>query len=121
MTPTTLILEQAAERTAINDASGRRLVIRRLTALDKLRLVKAAGPALSENQVWLGMAMLAASVLEIETVPVPMPTTEQQIEALVANVGEIGMEAVADALATHPGHSDPVGPAAVGNSHGTPT
>jgi len=74
-------------------------VARRLNALDKLRLLKAAGPTLSENQAWLGVAMLAASVVEIDGVPLPLPTTEQQIEGLVGRLGDDGLDAVAALLA----------------------
>jgi hypothetical protein len=69
-----------------------------MTSLDKLRLFKAAGPALSQNQPWLGMAMLACSVAEIDNVPVPPPTNEQQIESMVARLGDPGIAAVAEAL-----------------------
>jgi hypothetical protein len=80
--------------------SSRRLTLRRLTALDKLRLFKAAGPALAQNQPWLGMAVLAASVVAIDDVPVPSPTTEAQVEALVSRLGDHGIAAVAGAFAT---------------------
>jgi hypothetical protein len=81
---------------------GRRLVLRRLTALDKLRLFKAAGPALAQNQLWLGMAVLAASVSMIDDIPVPPPASEAQIEAMVARLGDDGIAAVAAALAETP-------------------
>lgn len=80
------------------DAQGRRLALRRLTALDKLRLLKAAGPVLAHNQPWLGIAVLAASVTAIDDVPVPPPGNEAQVEALVARLGDDGIAAVAEAL-----------------------
>jgi hypothetical protein len=72
------------------------------TSLDKLRLFKAAGPTLAHNQPWLGMAMLACSVAEIDNVPVPPPTNEQQIELMVARLGDLGIAAVAEALNGQP-------------------
>jgi hypothetical protein len=69
-----------------------------MTSLDKLRLFKAAGPVLAHNQPWLGMAMLACSVAEIDSVPVPAPTNEQQIESMVARLGDLGIAAAAEAL-----------------------
>ena len=98
MTPTTTVLNAAGERLSISDHSGRTITARKLNALDKLRLLKAAGPLLSDNQAWLGVAMLAASVVEIDGIPVPMPVTEKQIEAVVARLGDIGLDAVATAL-----------------------
>ena len=73
-----------------------------MTALDKLRLFKAAGPVLAQNRPWLGMALLACSVTAIDDVPVPPPANEQQIEALVARLGDAGIAAAATALAAEP-------------------
>lgn len=101
MTPTATVLESANERLSVSDQAGRAIIARRLNALDKLRLLKAAGPMLSENQAWLGVAMLAASVVEIDGIPVPMPTSEKQIEALVARLGDPGLDAVATAISDH--------------------
>ena len=117
MTPTSSILGAAEQRFPATDKTGRLIIARKLNALDKLRMLKAAGPVLAENQAWLGVAMLAASVAEIDNVPVPMPVTEQQIEALVAKLGDSGLDAVAEAI----NHSDQANMASVGNSLGTPT
>jgi len=80
------------------DKEGRRLTLRHLNALDKLRLLKAAGPELAQNAPWLGMAMLASSVIAIDDVPVPAPANEQQIEALVGRLGDTGLAAVSESL-----------------------
>ncbi len=93
----TIIAAAAAEQVATT-ADGRRLTLRRLNALDKLRLFKAAGPVLSQNEPWLGMALLASSVVAIDDVPVPVPATEHQIEAMVSRLGDAGIAAVAAAL-----------------------
>ena len=79
-----------SQQPAVTDRLGRRLTIRRLTSLDKLRLFKAAGPILAQNQPWLGMAVLACSVAEIDNVPVPPPGNEQQIEVYGRTVGRFG-------------------------------
>ena len=105
----------------VTDSEGRRITLRRLSALDKLRLFKAAGPELAMNQPWLGIAMLAASVSAIDDVPVPLPVNEQQIESLVSRLGETGLEAVADALDAEPRSDLAATLANAGNSRGTPT
>ena len=66
MTPTETILKDSVEERTVVDALGRRLSLRNLTALDKLRLLKAAGPELAMNQPWLAVAALAVSVAAIE-------------------------------------------------------
>jgi hypothetical protein len=91
-----LVAAQAAP--VVTDGRGRVLTLRRLTALDKLRLFKAAGPVLAQNQPWLGMAVLACSVAAVDDVPVPPPIIEGQVEALVARLGDDGLAAVAAAL-----------------------
>jgi hypothetical protein len=96
--PTAQIVAGAGQPSVVTDAQGRRLSLRRMNALDKLRLFKAAGPVLSQNEPWLGMALLACSVLAIDDVPVPVPGNEQQIEALVARLGDSGIAAAAAAL-----------------------
>ncbi len=98
MTPSTSIMASAATTETVADDDGRRLTIRRLTALDRLRLFKAAGPILSQNQPWLGMALIASSVHAIDDVPVPTPANEAQVEAMVARLGDSGISAVAQAL-----------------------
>lgn len=95
MSPSVSIIQSSLQTETIIDAKGRHLNIRKLTALDKLRLFKAAGPELSQNQPWLGMAMLASAVVSIDDVPVPGPVNEQQIEALVARLGDDGIAAIA--------------------------
>ncbi len=98
MSPSATIISAAMAAPTVTDGFGRRLTLRRMTSLDKLRLFKAAGPVLAQNQPWLGMAMLASSVAEIDNVPVPSPTNEQQIESAVARLGDQGIAAVAEAL-----------------------
>lgn len=117
MTPSASVLGLANEQLSTTDKTGREIVVRRLNALDKLRLLKAAGPVLSDNQAWLGVAMLAASVVEIGGVPVPIPATEHQIEGLVGRLGDLGLDAVAAAL----GDTGDISEAAAGNLLGTPT
>jgi hypothetical protein len=97
-TPSARLIAAAQAAPEVTDAQGRRLALKRLTALDKLRLFKAAGPGLSQNQPWLGMAVLAASVAAIDDIPVPPPGTEAQIEALVARLGDPGLAAIATGL-----------------------
>src|SRR5258707_636276 len=98
MTPSASIVASAALTMTIVDGDGRRLMIRRLTALDRLRLFKAAGPLLSQNQPWLGMAVIACSVVSIDDVPTPTPVNESQIEGMIARLGDAGIAAVAQML-----------------------
>jgi hypothetical protein len=59
MTPSQTIVRESARTLTTVDTNGRRLLLRRLTALDTLRLFKVAGPLLAQNEPWLAMAGLA--------------------------------------------------------------
>lgn len=82
----------------IQDISGRLIKIRRLTALDTLRLFKLAGPTLAQNHPWISLATLAYAVTELDGVPVPVPVTEHQVEALVDRLGEQALSLIGDRL-----------------------
>ena len=98
MLPSQAVIRAANRTFNTVDALGRRLTLRRLTALDTLRLIKAAGPVLSQNEPWLAMSGLAFSVLEIDGIPVPSPVTEVQIEGLIEKLGDEGLAAIAEAV-----------------------
>ena len=95
MTPSQSILQEGLKTSITFDKRGRKIVVRYPTALDTLRLFKAAGPVLAQNEPWLAMAMLAFAVLEIDGIPVPPPSTEPQIESLIDRLGDEGLAAVA--------------------------
>ena len=97
-TPSGRLIAAASEMVSVVDGEGRTLVLRRLGALDKLRLFKAVGSALSQNEPYLGMAMLACSVASIDAVPIPAPINEAQVESLVSRLGDAGIAAAASAL-----------------------
>ena len=117
MSPSKAILREAVKVATVVDSKERRLTLRPLTALDTLRLFKAAGPVLAQNEPWLSMAGLAFSILEIDGVPVPAPATEQQIESLIDRLGDEGLAAIAEALRFEQDTSDQT--STVGNSLGT--
>ncbi len=104
MGPSARLVAAAEAVIEVGDRRGRRLSLRRLGALDKLRLFKAAGPMLAQNPPWVGMALLACSVTALDGVPVPAPGNEAQIEGLVQLLGDDGIAAVAAAL--EPGAAD---------------
>ena len=93
-----IVLDAAAPMSALS-ADGRRFTLRRMNVLDRLRLFKAVGAELANNEAYLGIAYLACAVSAIDEVPVPAPVNEQQIEAMVGRLGDDGVAAVADAFA----------------------
>lgn len=98
-TPSQRIVAEACREFEVTDALGRVLRVRRPGALDRLRLFKAVGPALSGNERYVGYAMLAMCVSGIDNVPQPAPVSEAQLEALVQRLGDAGMIAIGQGLA----------------------
>jgi hypothetical protein len=111
-TPSGRIVAAAGAPLSVRDLDGRELVLRRLGPLDRLRLFKTLGSELAQNPPYLGMAMLAASVTAIDGIPVPVPTTEAHVEALVLRLGDTGMTAIAAGLSDD---APPMGSTTQGN------
>jgi hypothetical protein len=119
MRPADEILRSANKLLTTTDEVGRVLIVRRPTALDTLRLFKAAGPVLAENEPWLAIATMAYAVQSIDDVPVPSPTSEKQIEAVVQQLGDQGLEAIGKLL--EQGDGAMAGVDHLGNLPGTPS
>lgn len=117
---TATVMDVTSPPRQITDGAGRRLVLRQITALDKLRLLKAAGPELSFNQPWLSLALMASSVSAIDDVPVPFPANETQIESLVSRLGDTGLDAIANAFDMDLTRHEANVTASAGNLSGTP-
>jgi len=115
------VLSSPASRTLeIRDRLGRNITVQRMDALDRLRLLKAAGPELSRNDSWLNLAALAVSVKEIDGVPRTVAANERQIESCVAELGDHGLEAVSEALLKLDEATSIFSGAPEGNAVGTP-
>jgi hypothetical protein len=97
-TPSQYYVAVAEATHDITDTTGRVLTIRPTNTLDRLRLFKALGPTLSENDRYLGLACLAFAVTAIDAVPMPQPTNEAQLEAAIHRIGDAGIEAIAATL-----------------------
>jgi hypothetical protein len=96
--PSRQFLVNSEQTFDVCDEKGRTLTIRRINALDRLRLLKVAGPELSQNDAWLNMAALALSVVTIDGIPRATPVSERQVEAAVGELGDSGLRAVAEKL-----------------------
>jgi hypothetical protein len=97
--PAQRLVAEAQGVLSVTDEDGRTLAVRRPTALDRLRLLRAVGPVGAQNDRYLGMAMLAACVLSVDGVPLPFPGNEAGVEANVQRLGDSGLAAAARALA----------------------
>jgi hypothetical protein len=78
----------------VTDALGRMIGLRKIGPLEKMRLFKAVGPQNSRNEQYLGLAMLAYMCCELDGETINPPVTEVQVEALVARLGDEGLNAI---------------------------
>lgn len=88
--------QQPASHT-VTDSLGRSINVLELGALQLLDLFEAAGDN-GNTQLWLGMAMQASAVTEIDGIPVPFPRNRDDIRAAVKRLGTEGLAAVRTAL-----------------------
>lgn len=101
MSETTEKRKQPTEASVVTvvDSLGRQIKARRLDAMSNLDLFEAVGGANADNRRYMAMAMLCATVTEIDGVPVVFPRTREQVRSSVKRVGDEGMDAVLAAFA----------------------
>jgi hypothetical protein len=83
-------------RTA-TDANGRKYTLREITPGQFMDVLEAAGKS-SQNGGYLRYAMTVCAVADIDGVPVPMPSNQNQLRANAERIGNDGMAAIFAAL-----------------------
>lgn len=78
----------------VTDAKGRKITTRKFNVLDQVKLLRAIGAEQSNNQPYVQIVMMAASVSEIDGTPRPVPTNERQIDAAISAIGDDGFAAL---------------------------
>jgi hypothetical protein len=79
----------------VTDRTGRTIGLRRLTALDRMRLFELIGADLSANLQYLTYALTAACVTSIDGVQELWPTNRRVLERRVDILADEGIDAVA--------------------------
>ncbi len=97
-TPTESIVKSAQQPTTKTDSTGRAIGIKKMRALDRLKMFEVIGAENAKNEPYLGYAALAFHVSSIDGDPVSRPANKIQLEALIQRLGDEGMEAVGEAL-----------------------
>ena len=82
----------------VTDDAGRKLHLRRIGVVEQMRLFKALGPELSANASYMHGALMAAAVEMIDGVPLPFPTSEAGLEAVLERIGLDAMPVIARAM-----------------------
>jgi hypothetical protein len=89
--------DTTSNKVITTDSTGRTITIRKLTALDRMRVFELAGPELSENRQWLVFALSAASVTDINGQPEAFPSSKRKIENMISILGDAGLDAIGEA------------------------
>lgn len=76
------------------DKAGRKIQLRKIGVLEQLRLFKALGPQLSLNDMYMSLAITAASAEAIDGVPLPFPGSEMMLEGVLERLGDDGVAAI---------------------------
>jgi hypothetical protein len=85
----------AAKTTAtITDPRGRKITIKRIGPVDRMRLAGILGSDNAKNEVIMGYAVLAFSVMAIDGEPEPPCQSMRAIEHLVSKLDDDGLMAV---------------------------
>jgi len=88
-------VDQKPKFVSIQDSRGRTIQLRTLDPLQKSRIVMAVGGENASNSVYMGaFALPAASVVYIDDVGFGLPQTLKQVDAVLAELGVEGMEAI---------------------------
>lgn len=99
--PSEEVVRDANAVVHVTDARGRKWGVKRLGPAKRMRLFAILGNDLAQNQMYLGHAALAASVVDVDGEEIPFPQTALLLEALVQRMDDDGLEAVAGAIAEH--------------------
>src|ERR1700712_442980 len=99
-TPSETIVKAAGQPQTRTDAAGRIIGIKKMQALDRLKMFEVVGAENARNEPYLGYAALAFHVSSIDGEPVNRPTNKIQLEALIQRLGDDGMNAVGEAVET---------------------
>ncbi|PUA19580.1 hypothetical protein [Glaciimonas sp. PCH181] len=105
-TPTQEVLAKANEESTVIDALGRTIKIKKPGVLAQYRLIEALGDS-AKNQTYMGMVLPLIYVTAIDDLAVNQPKTKLQVEALIQQLDESGIEAVMNHVQEKYGNSDP--------------
>jgi hypothetical protein len=82
----------------VKDSAGRMIKVKRLSALDRVRLFRAMGATDSENRMLQSYAATAAAVTEIDGRAVVFPQSSVQLDALIQRLDEHGLASAIEGL-----------------------
>lgn len=104
--PSQEVLAKANEETQVTDSAGRVIKIKKPGVLAQYRLIEALGDS-AQNQTYMAMVLPLIYVTAIDDLAVHQPKTKLQVEALIQQLDEHGIEAVMRQVQEAYGKADP--------------
>ena len=105
-TPAQEVLAKANEALSFVDALGRTITIKKPGVLAQYRLIEALGDA-AKNETYRVMVLPLLYVTAIGDIYIPPPKTKLEVEALIQQLDEEGIQAVMEHVSQMYGASDP--------------
>ena len=96
--PTEQLTAEANRSYVVTDSIGRRITLQKPGLLAQFRLVKLVGGETASNRTYMNMILPITFVVAIDGVPVPAPSTQAQLDALIQRMDEHGLDACARGL-----------------------
>lgn len=107
-TPSAEVVAKATAEVTVTDARGRVITLKKPGVLAQFRLVEALGDT-ARNQTYVEMVSPLIYVSAIDGDPVFPPSKKSEVEALIQQLDEDGLNAVIEKAHEAFGKSDPEG------------
>jgi hypothetical protein len=104
-TPSAEVVAKATAEVTVTDARGRVITLKKPGVLAQFRLVEALGDS-AKNQTYLGMVLPLIFVTAIDGDPVYQPSKKSEVEALIQQLNDEGIEAVMNGVNENFGKTD---------------
>lgn len=100
------LLAKAQSNVTVTDARGRAITLKKPGALAQFRLIEALGDS-AANKTYASMCLPLIYVAAVDGDPVMPPTRKSEVEALIQQLEEDGLEAVMEGISKHFASADP--------------
>ncbi|MBV8656622.1 MAG: hypothetical protein JO142_02245 [Burkholderiales bacterium] len=98
-TPSTEAVAAANRTVKVTDSRNREISLKKPGVLAQYRLVDLVGPDTAKNDVYMAMIMPVLFVTAIDADAITFPKSRLNLDALIEELGEEGLAAIADAIA----------------------
>lgn len=92
--PSAQLVQQALKEEIVEDAKGRKLLLRKPSVLAQFRIVQAVGPEVAANSTYMQMVNPLIYLGSVDGEAVPLPMSLREVEALIQRLDDDGLNTV---------------------------